>query len=106
MVSSRLSLPDHWRSVLPTANYLVPHGLVAELQRADSDLPTTNLMRSVADLSPLVVTLVLQIPQGVVEIEGTLIESAASRGDTHICTGQTRVFLIALLPTVDATRPY
>jgi hypothetical protein len=36
-----------------------------------------------------VVPLVLLVPQGVVEVEDTLIEVAAARGDTHIGAGET-----------------
>src|SRR5215831_6212226 len=45
---------------------------------------------------------VLLVPQGVIEIEYTLIEGVASWVDTHIGTGETRSHPVALMGTQSA----
>jgi len=40
---------------------------------------------------------ILLLPQGLVEISGTLIEGAGARFDTHIGAGQTRMLPIDLV---------
>jgi hypothetical protein len=53
-------------------------------RRSGAMLVATDLLRSALGR-------VLLLPEGIVEIGGTLIEGAAARFNTHICAGQTRL---------------
>jgi hypothetical protein len=76
-------------------------------------LPTGRRLIPIRDVGPAlnryssppsVVALILLVPQGVVEIENTLTEGAAARGDTHIGAGQTCLWPIVLMWARSATR--
>jgi hypothetical protein len=74
----------------------VPH--LAQADEVVLGRGSSHLLRSA-------LTRVLLLPQGVVKIGGTLIESAGARVDIHIGAGQTRVLPIDVVDAQRATRP-
>src|ERR1700730_12198328 len=64
--------------------------------------PAAHLGRPADGRSPpSALRLVLLVPQRVVEIEDTLTEGAAARGDADIGTGQTRLLPSGLIGALD-----